>query len=279
MKWLLRYALHCGVPISHRKDPGSALRGRFTAAAWRLVWRSGRDAFLPILRNCRFGLRDLEAYADKLVEMGFQVAPAAHLVQHVVDQSYLYLDEPPDAPVSQRDLTLIRVAQRSGAVSRREFALVLEWVVRARPRIHDRRAWSRLVRDAARWRRCVETELAHADDRPWGFALDHADIGDFRFVALKAARDLWDEGVAMGHCLHALRCRCQGSTPSRFFSVRRSGRTVGTAELQPLTQHSGWFLRDARRSFNRLPDPAMLAAAEELAAVYEVAAGRWAEAA
>jgi hypothetical protein len=279
MEWLLRYALHCGVRIFHRKDPCAALRKRFAAPTWRLIWRSGRDAFLPILRNRRLGFGDLIAYVDKLVAMGFTVAPAAHLVQHVVDQSYLYLDESPDAPVAKRDLTLIRVAQRSGPVSRREFALVLEWVVRTRPRIHDRRVWFRLVREAAAWRKRVQIELAQATDAPWSFALNEIDIGSYRFVALKTSTDLWVDGVEMGHCLYALRSCCKAPRPSRFFSVRRGDRVVGTAELQPLNGHSGWFLRDVRRSFNRLPDPGLLAAAEQLAEAYEAAAGRWQEAA
>jgi len=271
MEWLHRYAVHCGVELASYKDPGVALRQHFMAPAWRLIWRSGREAFLPVLRNRKLGFDDLRAYVDQLVEMGFRVAPAAHLVQHIIDQSYLYLDEPPDAPIAKQDLTLVRLAERVGQVSRREFALVHEWVVRTRPRIDVRRSWRRLVREAAAWRQRVEVELAHADDKPWDFLVDQIDIGDCRFVALKTPQDLWVEGVAMGHCLYALRRHCRSMRPSRFFSVRKGGAKVGTAELQPLEQGYGWFLRDVRRSFNRLPSPALLQAAQALALAYEMA--------
>jgi hypothetical protein len=279
MEWLLRYALYCGVPISRYNNPGAALRERIGSPAWRLISRSGRDAFLPILRNRRFGFYALRAYADRLVEMGFQVAPAAHLVQHIIDLSYLYQDEPPDAPVAKRDLTLMRLAESAGKVSRREFALVHEWMIRTRPRIDARRSWRRLVLEAAAWRKKVEVDLSHAQDKPWDFVIDQIDIGDYRFVALKTPRDLWVEGVAMGHCLYALRCHCSSIRPSRFFSVRNGSAMVGTAELQPQQQGNGWFLRDVRRSFNRLPEPALLLAAQEMASAYEAAALQWRQAA
>lgn len=268
MEWLLRYALHAGVPLADLKDPRAALRRRFSAAAWRLMWRSGRDAFLPILRNARLGFDDLRAYVDQVVVMGFPVAPAPHLVQHLIDETYRYRDSQPDVRFARTELILIRLAQRSGRVSRREFNRVLEWVVRTRPRIHDRRAWRSLVREATAWQRQMAIELAHADDPPWVFETDAVDVGEFGFVALKTPRDLWCVGQGLGQCLYALRHLCERNPPSRFFLIRSAGVAIGAAELQPGPGTGRWFLRDVRRSFNRLPGPAMLAAAEALARAY-----------
>ena len=278
MEWLLRYALHTGVPLADLKDPRAALRRRFSTAAWRLMWRSGRDAFLPILRNARLGFDDLRDYVDQLVVMGFPVAPAPHLLQHLIDETYRYRDSQPDVRFARTELILIRLAQRSGRVSRREFNRVLQWVVRTRPRIHDRRAWRSLVREATAWQRQMEIELAHADDPPWVFETDAVDVGEFRFLALKTPRDLWGVERGLGPCLYALRHLCERSPPSRFFLIRCGGVDVGAAELQPGSGSGGWLLRDVRRSFNRLPGPAMLAAAQTLAQRYQPA-GQWPQAA
>jgi hypothetical protein len=270
MQWLLRYARYSGVHVSLGADPGVHLRRQFSAPAWRLIHRSGREPLRPLIANQRLGWSDLQAYVDRLVEMGFQVAPAAHLVQHVVDQSYLYFDEPPDPPMKKRDLILIRVALRSGVVSRREFALVLEWVISTAPRIHERRVWAKLVREAALWRAGKAVEEHSRSREPWAFALQDFQVFGLEFVPLRTPYEMWLEGVAMGSCLHALCSRCGwASTPSRFFSVRRGQARVATVEIQRISDTERWFMRDVRLSYNRLAGVEVVCAAEELAVAYD----------
>jgi hypothetical protein len=270
MQWLLRYARYAGVHFPRGVDPGIHLRRQFSAPAWRLIHRSGREPLRPVIANQRLGWSDLLVYVDRLVEMGFQVAPAAHLVQHVVDQSYLYFDEPPDPPVKKRDLTLIRLALRSGAVSRREFALVLEWVISTAPRIHDRRVWGGLMREAALWRAGKAVEEQSRSREPWAFALQDFQMFGLEFVPLRTPYEMWLEGVAMGSCLHALCRYCDREAhPSRFFSVRRGQARVATAEIQRAPDTGQWFMRDVRLSYNRVAGVKVVNAAEELAVAYD----------
>jgi len=279
VEWLLRYARNRGLALQHPLGPAHALRAQFSVPAWRLLCRSGRDPFLPITSNRRFDFVDLRAYVEKLIDRGWQVAPAAHLVQHVVDQTYLYLDEPPDAPINDRDLTLVRIAERAGAVSRHQFAQVLEWVIREKPPVGERRSWHRMVGDAALWRQEMTVRLRSESFTAWEFAIDKYDTSDFGFVALKTPADLWVEGVAMSHCVYAIRRYCGHPKPSRFFSMRRGERRVATVELQPEKGGAGWFVRDVRLSFNRLPGRDVIGAAELLARAYTEAAEQWQEAA
>ena len=73
--------------------------------------------------------------------------------------------------------------------------------------------------------------------------------------------DLWVEGVAMSHCVYAIRRYCGHPGPSRFFSMRRGAHRVATVELQPKKGGIRWFVRDVRLSFNRLPGPDVIGAA------------------
>jgi len=279
VEWLLRYARNRGVALQHPLGPAHALRARFGAPAWRLLCRSGREPFLPIISNRKLGFGDLEAYVDTLIEVGWQVAPAGHLVQHLIDQTYLYLDEKPDTPIKERDLTLLRLADRAGTVTRHQFAQVLEWVIRTKPQVDTRRSWRRMVSEASAWRQEMTVRLRSEKFPPWQFAIDRYDTCDFGFVALKTPADLWVEAVAMSHCLYAIRRCCENPKPSRFFSMRRGERRVATVELQNDKRGAGWFVRDVRLSFNRLPGPDVIGAAELLAGAYTEAAGQWQEAA
>ena len=275
MEWLLRYARYRGLALQHPLGPAHALRTQFGVPAWRLLCRSGRDPFLPIISNRKFGFHDLEAYVAKLIDNGWQVAPAAHLIQHVVDQTYLYLDEPPDAPIKECDLTLLRIAERAGTVSRLQFAQVREWVVREKPPVDARRNWRRMVGEASAWRQEMTVRVRAESFTAWEFAIDKYDTSDFGFVALKTPADLWVEGVAMSHCLYAIRRCCGHPKPSRFFSMRRGERRVATVELRPHKVGAGWFVRDVRLSFNRLPGRDVIGAAELLARAYSEATGQW----
>jgi hypothetical protein len=267
VRWLLRYARNRGMELDHSLGPEHALRAQFSVPGWRLMCRSGRDPFLPVIANRKFDFGDLQAYVAKLIDMGWQVAPAAHLIQHVVDQSYLYVDEPPDAPIDKRDLTLVRIAEHAGIVSRHQFAQVREWVTREKPPIDVRRSWDRMVNDARAWRLNTSVRLRAESCVPWEFAVETHYIGDVSFTALKTPFELWEEGVAMSNCLYAIRRFCVGLRPSRFFS---------TVELQLCAGGAGWFVRDARLSFNRLPGPELAAIAGSIARAYTEAAA-WCE--
>ncbi len=233
MRWLLRYARPCGVVLDHPMGEAHALRAKFEPAGWRMMCRWGRAPFLPVLRNTWFGFADLQQYIAVVVSTRWMVPPPPHLVQHVIDQSYPYRDEPPDVPTGERDLQLLRFAARSSNVSRKSFAQVLEWVVREKPNIEHRRSWTRMVNQGTRVESVRVLELANVYFEPWHCAITMIHIDGYRCVALETPWELWEEGVAMFHCVYALRRFSEARRPSRFFSLRKGASRIATAEIRP----------------------------------------------
>ena len=267
MDWLLRYALHCEVALDHSLGAAYALRDYFGLPGWRLLFRSGKAPFLPILRNRELGFAGLMRYVGTLVRLGWKAAPSPVLLQFLVDQRYLYVGElRAKVPERENEFLLMKIASRHGKVSRREFSEVYQWEHQTGTPLHPRNSWKRLVERARIWRAESRVRVA-GDGERWAFALQSARIGEFDVVALERSIELWEEQVAMSNCLFRLRRLCAGSGTSRFFSIRRGGRRIATAELQRRGGHD-WFLRDCRLSFNRIPAPDVLGAAQELARLY-----------
>jgi hypothetical protein len=272
LNWLLRYARHGQVKLNPHQPVANALRSRFTPAAWRVLCRSGREPFIPILRNLRLSFDSLMRYAQALVENGFQVAPSPELLGYLIQSSYYFFDRMPEIPCSQEEMTLLRLATRCGAVSRKQLQLVHEWVARDHGVVSTRMTWLSVLSRANEWhlRQQLVVNRARAvnsSDGPqndWHFACASLAWRGFEITPLATAIDLWDEGQAMSSCLYQLRNLCNSARePSRFFSVKKNGRRHATLELvrDPPHErlhgtdriHGCWRLQDTRLSHNRLP--------------------------
>ena len=90
LDWLLRYARRCQVKLDASEVTAHAIKGRFTPAAWRLLCRSSRESFIPILRNRRLAFDSMVHYAQSLVEHGFQLAPDPKFLDYFIQSSYLF---------------------------------------------------------------------------------------------------------------------------------------------------------------------------------------------
>jgi hypothetical protein len=132
LHWLLRYALRCQVKLDTHQHEANALQNCFTKAAWRLVCRSNRDSFIPILRNRQLGFDSLVKYSQTLIENGFQIAPNPDLLNYLIQSSYYFFDRSPSVPVSKTEMILLRLATRHGDVSTKDFQRVDEWVTPSR---------------------------------------------------------------------------------------------------------------------------------------------------
>ncbi len=267
LHWLLRYARHCQAKLDAHQSEANAIKSCFTPAAWRLVCRSERASFIPILRNRRLRFNSLIHYTQTLVESGFQVAPNPILLDYLIQSSYYFFDRVPKVPGSQKEMILLRLATRHGAVSRKDFQRAHEC-----GSVNIRMTWPSVLRRAndLHLRQRLVVDHAKANDnsaeaqKGWHFACGALPWRGYEITPLANDIDLWDEGQAMSSCLYRLRHLCGlVDAHSRYFSVKKNGRRYATLELvRDLPQermhgpdriHGRWRLQDLRLSHNRLP--------------------------
>jgi hypothetical protein len=276
MRWLLRYARHCGVQLDAQQPEANALRSQFTKTAWRLLCRSGRDHFLPILRNRELGFDSLVRYAQALAENGFQVAPSHELLAHLIQSSYYFFDRMPEVPDSGIEIILLRLATRHGTVGRTDFMRVHDWQGHGGGTVTLHMTWASVQRRVTEWheRQRLLVNRAKAGcgtyaPTNWQFFCGSVDWQGYEIVPLVNEVDLWDEAQGMANCLYQLRRLCNEVTaPSRFFSIRKNGRRHATLELVcnrqnghkrgPNANTVRWRLQDCRLSHNRLPSDALV---------------------
>ena len=277
LHWLSRYARHVHLRPDISLPDADAIKSCFSAAAWRLLCRSDRSSFIPILRNRHLRYDSLVHYTQTLVDNGFQVAPSPELLDYFIQASYYFFDRMPRVPDSQDEMTLLRLATRHGAVSRKALQRVHEWLDPDRGSVTTRMTWCSVLRRANDWHRREQLVVDHARDgvnsaepaRTWHFACGPMAWRGYSIMPLANEIDLWDEGQAMSSCLYKLRDLCKRpSVPSRFFSVRKDGRRYATLELVrdlpaegmrgPDRLYGRWRLQDCRLSHNRLPSEALV---------------------
>lgn len=280
MRWLERYAAYCRVKLDPSLPTASAVRCRFTPAAWRLVCRSPKAAFHPILRNRGLCFTSLVNYAEALVEHGFYVAPYGQLLAYFILSSYAFFDRMPAVPVKEEDMVLLRVASKHGRVTAKQMQMTHEWVSR-RHTISTRMTWPSVLRRVNEWYARRQADLS-AD--AWAFACHPMDWRGVRVMPLTTAVDLWDEGKAMATCVYRLRTECNLMRASRFFSVRLNGKRYATLELVLVPPdesmrgadriYGQWQLQDCRLSFNRIPPRTLVESLLSFASYYNLLAHR-----
>jgi len=288
MAWLVRYARHCGHSVEHEGTPiETRLRELFGAAAWRVLCRSGRKAFLPILRNRELDIDSLVQYCRELALRSFVRAPRPELLAYFIIQRRLYFTERCKVP-RDVDYLLMRIADREPAVRIVDVALVCDWLDSGRKAVDPRVRWATLVRRARHAAEQEAARLRHARHRPWHFYCRDIAWRGLRITPLVDPLALWNEGTAMANCLYKLRGLCDGRSYSRFFGIMRSGKRVATLEMCLDAPRRGfygmdrelgrWRVRDLRLAFNAVPDAALAASMRDFAAMYNEWAkrpGRW----
>lgn len=283
LSWLLRYADYCRIPL----DPDNviqSLRSHFSAAAWRLVCRSNRDDFLPILRNRLLDFSDLIRYTKILVRHSWVSAPNRQLLEFMILESYLYYDCKPHIPNDTDKLMFMRLAHRNGLVPKRELALVRNWQDQTDTTLKTNMKWSTLVTRAKAWDYRLQIKLRQQRNRPWYFYTHALPWRGYEIEPLRTGLDLLDEGRAMSNCLFKLRRLCEQSHASRFFSVKKDGERLATLELvfePPAEWMTGpdflkgrWGLQDCRFTRNRVPPETMINDLKAFAWQYNIWAKR-----
>lgn len=272
LDWLLRYARRCQIKRDASELTAHAIKGRFTPAAWRVLCRSSRDSFIPILRNQRLAFDSLVHYAQRLVEHGFQTAPDPEFLDYFIQSSYLFFDRMPGVPHEADEMILLRLATRCGGVSRAQLRRVHERLTWGQGSVTTRMTWRAVLRRADQWHRrhqavIEQARTNHASPQTlpgWDFACGPIASEGYDIIPLTSDIELWDEGQTMSSCPYKIRRFCnKSSEPSRFFSVRRNGLRCATLELvrgKPCESRHGlglmdglWQLQDCRLSHNRLP--------------------------
>lgn len=230
------------------------------AAAWRLICRSSPRDVIAVIHDGAVGLDQVFEFFWALVDRGWQALPTAHLVgAHLAASRRVFVSEP-KLPHEPGDLALLRLADRGNATAT-EYITALRWAALAGVHVTDAHQWASINRRAAAWHRSGQ---GHQRDRdPWHFFCRDVEWRGYQLVPLTSAIELWEEGDAMSHCIYDLRRLCDAPWPSRFFSLRRAGRRVGTVELTLAPPEAGmrglnrtrgrWVLMDFRLSANRIP--------------------------
>lgn len=283
LDWLVRYARHCGLQLG---DPGSeikTLRDAFGAPAWRLLCRSPRSAFLPILRNRELSIHSLIRYCQQLAERSFVRAPQAMLLSFFVTQRRHFYDRPCRVPESE-DYDLIRIARPEQRLRVRDIADVANWAHETRAWIRPAHKWSTLVLRARRYFERQRIELESQLQEPWHFFCGVVSWRGLTITPITSPLGLWQEGQRHGTCLFKLRHECTALKPSRFFSISRGPKALATLELAWRPPERGdrgmdwvwgrWFLQDLRLSFNRLADESLLEDMTAFARQYNIWAKR-----
>ena len=298
LDWLLRYARRCQIKKDASELTAQAIKSRFTPAAWRLLCRSSRRSFIPILRNQRLAFDSLVHYAQRLVEHGFQTVPDPELLDYFIQSSYLFFDRMPGVPHEADEMILLRLATRCGGVSRAQLRRVHEWLNWGQGSVTTRMTWRAVLRRADEWHRRQQAVVEQARANPasaqalpgWDFACGPVAWAGYDIIPLTSHIELWDEGEAMSSCLYKIRRFCsKSSEPSRFFSVRRSGLRCATLELVLLKSSKSrhghglgrmnglWQLQDCRLSHNRLPPDEMVELLDAFGRHYDTLAQRAAD--
>lgn len=283
LRWLVRYARHCGFHAKATDDLTHVLRESFGAAAWRLLCRSPKQAFLPILRNPELSIHSLITYCKRLAERSFVRAPKPILLAYYVRQRRLYFDRPCRIPQGD-DYDLIRVANRHEQLTLRDIAQVANWAHESRNCILSVHKWGTLVVRARKYNEQKQVELASVRQKPWHFFCGNTPWRGFLVEPITDPNGLWHEGQRHGNCLFKLRHDCTSLKPSRFFRVSKAGRSIATLELAwrpPESDFQGmdlvwgrWELQDLRLSYNRLPDTQLVHAMHAFARMYNLWAKR-----
>lgn len=271
LRWLERYARHKALQIDEAVGPEQAIKAQFSAAAWRIVCRSPKSAFHPILKNCRLGFADLVSYAQGLADHGFRVAPLGEVLCAFVRSSFAFFDQAPAVPVTREDLNVMRLANAQGRLNAKQLHLIQQWIY-AGHKISAGMRWVSILKRADAWQ---ARQLAQISQTRWTFACDSLNWFGLDVAPLRSAVDLWDDGQAMSSCLYRLRTECDSSSASRFFSIRRGGRRYATLELSWTTEAAEaglcgrYKLRDCRLSANRLPPDELVALLSGFASHYQ----------
>jgi hypothetical protein len=283
LRWLTRYANHCGFHVAGHAPMLQALRAAFGVAAWRIVCRCPKACFMPILRNRELSIQSLITYCKRLAERSFVQAPQPILLAYFVRQRRLYFDRPCRIP-QENDYDLIRVANRCDALNLRDIACVSNWACESRTSILPTHKWSTLVIRARKYNEREQVHLASTRHYPWHFFCRTTDWRGHQVEPITDTAGLWSEGQRHGSCLYRLRYECTAAAPSRFFRISRQGRSVATLELAwraPEEEFEGmdrvwgkWEMRDLRLSFNRLPDEQLVHSMQAFAGMYNIWAKR-----
>jgi hypothetical protein len=267
--WLVRYAIRCGFKPSGDATMFEALRDAFGSGGWRVVCRSPKERFTPILRNRELSLDALIAYCQRLSRRSFVQAPQAVLLRYFIQQRRLFLNFACRVP-EDSDYALMRVADRETNLRMRDISVVSNWTDQARVTIQSQHKWTSLLRRAIAYRDLQRVQLAAVKESPWYFYCRPMDWRGYRVEPIANSAELWLEGAAMCSCVYKLRHECSAAQQNRFFSIKKDGKRLATLELiwsAPREEYKGmdrrlgrWQLQDLRLSFNRLPSQHLLEA-------------------
>ncbi len=285
LTWLIRYATHCGVSLGGTDETIQALRLKFTKAAWRVLCRSRKDDFIPILSNRQFSFKHLLEYCHTLADNGWLQAPSRTILAFAITESYLYYDSRPNFSDTKGRFTFMRLAQQVNGVTTKELALVRNWHAHLGMALKPHMKWTRLVERAKQWRHREGVRLNHLVEDAWHFFCRPLSWRGFEIIPLDTPLSLFDEAIAMGSCLYTLRYLCcRDSQASRFFSLRKQGKRIATFELtleSPRRWFKGWDLRygkwklqDCRLAFNKHPSTELVTDLVAFASMYNTWSNR-----
>lgn len=134
------------------------------------------------------------------------------------------------------------------------------------------------IKASIKWHHQVNQEIAQREwnrritendgkYESWNCLLGEQEVLGYRFASLQDAKELFDEGKAMRHCVgishHAADC---AAGTARIFSVYCNGKHYGTTRITASGQI--WLETETRTLYNGAPPDDMKNAAQTLAQIY-----------
>ena len=142
--------------------------------------------------------------------------------------------------------------------------------------------WKGLIRASDRWHKTLKDrrvtiqwldllEQQQNHYRAWDSAITNIAAGEYTAHALNDEHDLYQESLALHHCVVDYGDKCaQGST--RIFSIHKDSKPLATTEISFIKGE--WQEAQTRGAHNGQVDNSVISAAQELAAAYNKAQNR-----
>jgi hypothetical protein len=247
----------------------------FSSGIWRMSLRDGKRMakhirmfyscnaegaaldFLTILS----GLRRIDTFPARFLEIAFRVLGDASDQRHCY-RAWLTSFQPSFAHVAR---ILPEDRLRADVDLQRQLARVVRWLASESVMLDRRQrqaGWAFLVRCAERHLRLKEREMA-LGELTWVTPFDTMLVGEWKIVAMRTARLLFDEAQAMGNCLEnrVEFCACQNFLIVSVRSLR--DKRIANAEYWWMDTY--WKLKEAKAPANRELGAGTLARLHEVA--------------
>lgn len=220
----------------------------FPPRVWRMLVKSGPRLLQPLTRYYRDDPGEATIEHLRLVAvLDLREVPPTWVVNallgiwgDIANRWPSYFSDVLAGAATWRHLIKLLMGQQPTAAVLTEFDLVQRWLkrndaVNGLTRHQRAGGWPYLVRKASAWAEEHAREQM-ARDESWPVPFDKAQRGDLEITPLRSAFELWQEALAMRHCVDRYVERCM-SGRCLIASVQSGGKRIATVQFETEDRH------------------------------------------